>query len=80
MTTHDVPRNSFSLTSIFYVRGKAFDSIRRHTAAVDAIASELEALDASMQMCITERSVDEQQDLITSARRLASLLDCEVAE
>ena len=76
MTVHDVPRNSFSLSKIAELRSEAIAAIRRHTAAVDAIAAALSDVDAALQLNIDCRSIDEQQVLVTHARRLASLLDC----
>lgn len=69
----------FSLESVFQLRAKAFTQIRRHAAAVDAIATELAALDTALQMSISDRNIDDQHALAATARRLATLLDGEVA-
>ena len=79
MTVHDVPRNSFSLAAIADLRSEAFSAIRQHAAAIDALAAALGDLDFAMQLSIAQRSIDQQQSLLDAARRLASLLDCEVA-
>ena len=67
--------NRFSLAEVFQLRGRAFDAIREHTAAIDDLAAELVDVDAALQQSIGERSIDEQQALLTSARRLVALLE-----
>ena len=67
--------NRFSLAEVFKVRNTAFAAIREHTTAIDAIAAGIAELDAAMQTAIAERCIDDLQNLLTSARRLAALLD-----
>ncbi len=64
-----------SLENVFRLRGRAFTEIREHSTAIDRTAAALADLDAAMQTAIAERCIDEQQALVTSARRLAALLD-----
>lgn len=66
--------NGLSLENVFRLRGKAFAEIRQHSAAIDAIAIAIADLDVAMQTAIAERCIDDQQTLVTSARRLAVLL------
>ena len=80
MTVHDAPSNTLSLAGIFNLRGKAFAKIRRHSAAINAIATAIAYVDVAMQTAIAEHNIDDQQSLITHARQLAALLDCGVAK
>ena len=66
---------TFSLAEVFTLRSKAFDEIREHTIAIDRTAAALADLDTAMQTAIAERCIDEQQALVTSARRLSAILD-----
>ena len=70
----------FSLENIFQLRAEAFAAIRQHAAAIDSLAASLGDLDTAMQRSIDERSIDEQQELLTAARRLAALLETGVCE
>ena len=67
--------NRLSLAEAFKLRNRAFAEIRRHSAAIDAIAVALAELDAALQLVIAEQNIDDQQALVTTARRLAALLD-----
>lgn len=71
MTEH----TKFSLAGIFDLRGQAFDSIKAHTAAVDGLAAALADVDLALQTVIAEKNIDDQQALVTTARRLAELMD-----
>ncbi len=63
-----------SLENVFRLRGEAFTKIREHTTAIDRLAAALGDLDVAMQTAIAVRTIDEQQALVTTARRLAALL------
>ena len=67
--------NGLSLAEVFALRGKAFTEISRHTAAIDRLAAGIADLDAAMQTAIAVRNIDDQQVLVTSARRLSAILD-----
>lgn len=64
----------FSLAEVFDLRGKAFDEIRQHTAAIDRTAAALADVDTAMQTAIAERCIDEMQGLITAARLLSDAM------
>ena len=66
---------TLSLAGIFELRGQAFTTIKRHAFAITSIADATEALDFALQQNIAERSVDEQQAVPSTGRRLATLLD-----
>ena len=72
--------NRLSHERIFDLRRQAFSKIREHTAAIDDLASALTDVDVALQLNIAERSIDDMQALVTTARNLAALLDCEVAK
>ena len=67
--------NTLSLDRISQMRSAAHASIRHHAAEIALLASALENLDAAIRMAIVARSIDEDQCLVDSARRLAKLLD-----
>lgn len=63
----------FSLESTVRLRAEAFAHVRHHNSMILNIATGIEQLDAAL-MSATERSIDDQQQLINAARRLVSLL------
>ena len=65
----------FSLAEVFQLRGRAFAEISDHAFAIDAIAAALADLDTAMQTAIAEHNIDDRQNLITTARQLAAILD-----
>ena len=65
----------FSLENVFRLRSKAFAEISQHAFAIDAIAAGIAELDAALQLVIADQNIDDQQFLITTARRLAAILD-----
>lgn len=65
----------FSLQAVVELRSKAFSEISEHAFAIDAIAAAIADLDSALQICIEERTEDDQQALVTSARHLAQLMD-----
>ena len=69
----------FSMAEVFQLRGKAFAAIKRHSAAINGIAAALADVDVAMQTAIAEHSIDDRQALITTARRLAALIESEVS-
>ena len=71
--------NRFSLENVFQLRAKASAKIREHSDAIHDIAEACEQLDYVIQNCTSEQSVDNQQDVLTAARRLATLIAGEVA-
>ena len=74
-TSSTTASNGHSLAEVFAIRSKAFTEIREHTTAIERLAAALGDVDVAMQMSIDCRNIDSQQNLITSARRLAALLD-----
>ena len=66
---------TLSLENIVTLRGKASAAIRKHTVAVTSIAAALGDLDFALQRSIDERSIDQEQILVTAARTLAALLE-----
>ena len=73
-------RNRFSLAEVFQLRGKALAAIRLHTAEIDSLASALIEVDVAAALSIDQRSIDEQQSLVTAARRLSAILESGVRE
>ena len=69
----------FSLEKVFQLRGQASAKIREHADSIHDIAEACEQLDYVIQNCTSEQSVDNQQDVLTAARRLATLIAGEVA-
>ena len=76
MTNH----NTLSLESISKLRSEAHATIKHHAAEIISISSAIGEVDAALQLTIAERSIDEQQGLITAAQHLAGLLDCEAGQ
>ena len=65
----------FCLEEISRLRSAAHATIRTKSTEIEQLASGLEALDAALRMAIVARSIDENQSLVSAARRLATLLD-----
>ena len=63
-----------SLAEVFQLREKAFAASAEHAAVIDALAAALGDLDAAMQTAIAVRCIDDAQNLIDAARRLAAIL------
>ena len=63
------------LSEVLTIRGRGFTAIRRHADEIDAIATAVEELDAALQQNTDGRSVDDQQALVTAARRLSGLIE-----
>ena len=71
--------NRFSLETVFQLRAQAFVKILEHADIIHDIAEACEKLDCAIQNALSEQNIDNQQDVIEDARRLAALLDCEVS-
>ena len=71
--------NRFSMETVFKLRAKAFAKSREHADSLNDIAQACEKLDCSIQNATFEQNVDNQQDVLTAARRLAALLESGVA-
>ncbi len=67
--------NGLSLESTVRLRAEAFAHVRHHIVMVLSIAAGIESLDTARQQFIAERSVDEQQALVSAARQLLTLVD-----
>ena len=84
MSTDDpsskTPQNNLSLTRITDLRGEAHATIRRRAAEIISIGAAVELLDAALMLNLADRTIDDQQQLVTAARRLAFLLDGEAAQ
>lgn len=69
------PSDSFSIESIVALRGEAFAQLRELTDRIRLIGDSVETVDAALQIAITDKTVDDRQELITAARNLSALLD-----
>ncbi len=65
---------TLSLAEVFAIRNRAFAAISEHSFAIDALAASIANMDHALQVCIAERNLDEQQSLVTAARRLSDAL------
>ena len=63
------------MAEVFQLRSAGFAAITRHATAIDSLAAALADIDTALQLNIDCRSIDEQQVLVTSARRLAAMLE-----
>ncbi len=67
--------STLSLTRILGIRAEAFAAVRHHTAMILNIATGIESVDVAVQTNADSRSIDEQQQLVDAARRLAALVN-----
>lgn len=67
--------NTLSLTKILALRGEAHAEIRHHAAEIVSLSSAITDVDVALVLNLAERSIDEQQALVTAARRLSTLID-----
>lgn len=74
------PQNTLDIAAIMRQQCEAHATIRRHGAEIIALSMAISDVDAAMRLAIDERTIDEQQTLVSAARRLTSLLNGEVPE
>ena len=72
--------NRFSMAAVFRLRAEASAAIGKKSVEINELAAASGDVDFAMQLSIAERSIDDQQALLTAARRLAALLETGVAE
>lgn len=75
--TADKPddQTSLDLASIMMIRGRAFGEVRRRADEITRIADCVEGLDAAIQQMMADRSVDDQQAVVSATRRLVGLIE-----
>ncbi len=67
-------QDNLDLAAIMRQQCEAHASIRHHAAGIIALSMAIGDVDAALRISIAERSIDEQQNLLSAARRLALLL------
>lgn len=77
--SHGNSETGLSLQRVCEIRAEGFALLRHLHATSQLVAQHIEAVDTALQSTLAERSIDDHLALVSASRRLAALLELEVA-